>query len=108
MVVYDFTLDFAFFQYGAILFTVIVLITITADPFKAHFKHLSSSLSVFILFIAVFYVCAIGVDMAVRRNDSTTTYVIFGFIYLYWSSSGSSSTVVVTEKDGINIMYGFL
>ena len=80
MVVYGFTLDSAFFQYGAILFTVIVLITITADPFKAHLKHLSSSLSVFILFIAVFYVCAIGVDMAVRKNDSTTTYVLFGFM----------------------------
>ena len=80
MVVYGFTLDSAFCLYGAILFTVIVLITLTADPFKAHLKHLSSSLSVFILFIAVFYVCAIGVDMAVSRNDSTTTYVLFGFM----------------------------
>ena len=77
MVVYGFTLGSAFFSFGAILFTVIVLITIISDPFKS--QYLSSTMSVFILFIAAFYVCAVGVDMA-EKNDTNNTYVFYGVI----------------------------
>ena len=79
MTVYAFSLDSIFFPYGAIVLTILALLTIIVDPFKLHLKHLSSTMTVFILFIAGFYVSAIGVIMADESRGTQTSYIFYSF-----------------------------
>jgi len=77
MFLYGTTLNAVFFPYGAIVITIVAVITVLVDPFKSNLKHLSSSFFVFILFTANFYVSAIGAVMADGRSNTITSYVFY-------------------------------
>ena len=79
MTVYAFSLDSIFFPYGAIVLTILALLTIIVEPFKSHLKHLSSSMTVFILFIAGFHVSAIGEVIADESRGAQTSYIFYTF-----------------------------
>ena len=81
MIIYAISLDSIFFVYGAIVLTSLALLTIIVDPFKLHLKHLSSNLTVFILFIAGFFVGAFGVIMSEESCDTLTSYIFYSFTF---------------------------
>ena len=79
MIFYAISLDATYFPYGAMFLTLIASMTIIVEPFKAHLKHLSSAMAVYILFIAAFYVCAAGTGITERNNDALSTYIFYAF-----------------------------
>ena len=97
LVVYTFTLDAVFFPFGSICLTIFAIVTIYIDPFKPHLQHMATSMMVFILFIDMAYVSAIGSVLA-KGSNTISSYVftalaafvcflpIFyvAYIILYW------------------------
>ncbi len=77
MLIYSITLNAVYFPYVTIIITVFAIVTINVDPFKSSLKHLSSSMLVFILLTASFYVSAIGAVMAEEKGDTFTSYMFF-------------------------------
>ncbi len=77
MLIYSITLNAVYFPYGTIIITVFAIVTINIDPFKSSLKHLSSSMLVFILLTASFYVSAIGAVMAEEKGDTFTSYMFY-------------------------------
>ena len=75
--VFALSLNSIYYPYGAIVLTILSLLTIIVDPFKSHLKHLSSTMTIFILFIASFYTSAIGAVIAEESMDTLTTYIFY-------------------------------
>ncbi len=92
LVVYAITADIAFFPLAAIIVTLIAMLTIIIDPFKAPLSHLSPAVSTFILSVSILYVSAAGTDITVNKNISfnSTFYVItfvVSLIPLFYASA---------------------
>ena len=79
LVVYAFTLDAVFFPLAAIMITLLALVTITADPFKPHLQHLSTTIVVFILLIDVALVSAVGSIIAKESSNTNSSYIFYMF-----------------------------
>ena len=83
MTVYAFSLDAVFFPLGAIVLTILALLTIIVDPFKLHLKNLSFTMTIFILFIAGFFVCAVGVIISEEIDEKITHTFQFLIVVVY-------------------------
>jgi len=76
LVAYGFTLSGDYFPLGAIVLILFAIVTITADVYKPHFQHLSTSMVMFILLIDTAYVSINGIIIA-----DTDSYVIIPYIF---------------------------
>jgi len=77
VVIYGFTLNAMYLPNSAIVLTMYVIITINVDPFKPHLKHLGSSMVIFLLFIDISYVSAIGSVMADESGYTVSSYTFY-------------------------------
>ena len=57
-----------YIPHAAVVLVNTAMITIVADPFKAHLSHLSSTIF-WILPIAALHVSVVGINMAEIKND---------------------------------------
>ena len=93
MTIYAYSLTSMYFTYAAIVLGITAIITIVADPFKAHQSHLSFIISIFIILNAVMHVCVVGIDMAEIKNNFGVIYMLYFSVILvtvvpslYWSA----------------------
>ena len=75
--IYSITLSSSFYSLAAITITLVVISIIVFDPYKSQFKHLSISMSIFILFVGVFYVGCATIDLAAESLSNTSIDVLY-------------------------------
>ena len=76
MSIYAYSLNTLYFLYAAVVLVITAMITIAADPFKAHLSHHLSTMVIFILFIAGLYVSASGLNIAEITNNLVMIYIL--------------------------------
>ena len=109
---FAYSLDSLFYPYAAMVLVITVMITIVADPFKTHLNHLSSIMAIFILFIAALYTCAIGLNMAVTKNNFVTlnmfqfTIIVVAVLPLFYISILILRWIFSHRKFGLNFIRG--
>lgn len=80
MVFYASTLDISFFSFAAMLLSVVAGTIVIVDPYKSKLKYFSSSMFLFILFMAVACVCCIVRELAERSKATTISSLAYGLV----------------------------